>query len=365
VTAGLVLRSFDAVRSVPHGFAPASFQWLPIALSPSVTEERALDAYRQIADAVSDAPGLESDVLADVPMVGTTMGPLLLDTMSGAGPRITSRRVGPRALDVMRLHLEEGRWLDAREALVAPAMVAVVDRRAADLLWPGLPALGRTLLDEQRRAYSVIGVVSTLSMFFYGDPAAPAGGTVFLPVSLAAASDLRLIVRWTTIAPPRPEAIDLIVAAAVPGASSPGPTAFSRYERAIGQPRFLAVVLGSLGVVTVFLAVFGLFGVVSHAVARRTREIGIRMALGATRPRVRAEVIGQALMPAAFGIVAGVVAAWWWTGSLKTVLTRIDPHDPVTFVAAAAGTVVVALAGCIIPARRASRVDPVVALRAE
>ena len=127
--------------------------------------------------------------------------------------------------------------------------------------------------------------------------------------------------------------------------------------------RFLGTALGLFGGLTVLLAIVGIFGVVSRFVVTRTREIGIRIALGADSARVCRLVVGQTLTAAVVGVCLGLAVAYWWSSVLRTVLAKIDPHDALSFAIAAAAIIVVALAGSAIPVRRAARLDPAVTLR--
>jgi ABC-type antimicrobial peptide transport system permease subunit len=152
---------------------------------------------------------------------------------------------------------------------------------------------------------------------------------------------------------------------AVPGVVWRGAAPLTSWERLLGQPRFLASALGTLAVLTMLLAGFGMLGVVSHYVARRTREIGIRLALGADRSRVRRLVVRQALVPAVAGVAAGLVLACWWSASVRAVIVGISPHDPWSFAGAGAATLLTAILASARPASRASRIDPALTLRAE
>jgi ABC-type antimicrobial peptide transport system permease subunit len=111
------------------------------------------------------------------------------------------------------------------------------------------------------------------------------------------------------------------------------------------------------------MAGFGVLGVVSHVVSRRTREIGIRMALGADRAGVRALVVGQALLPASVGVAAGLLLAFWWSSSVQSVLVGIGPHDPWSFAIAAIATLLTVAVATLRPAFHASRIEPARALR--
>jgi predicted permease len=136
-------------------------------------------------------------------------------------------------------------------------------------------------------------------------------------------------------------------------------------SRSISQPRFYMMLLAIFAGVALLLAAIGIFGVLSYAVAQRTREIGIRMALGARERTVVGLVVRHAMLLAAAGVVLGVGAAYFLSGTLSTLLYSTTPRDPVTFASVTTLLVLVALVASYVPARRATRVDPIVALRAE
>jgi ABC-type antimicrobial peptide transport system permease subunit len=123
--------------------------------------------------------------------------------------------------------------------------------------------------------------------------------------------------------------------------------------------------MGFFAVMAVVLAAVGLYGVLAYSVSHRTREIGVRMALGAAPSQVRRMVLGEATISLIVGGAAGLIVAWWLTSFLKTLLYGITPHDPWALAGACLMLVLVALAGSYLPARRASKVDPAVALRSE
>jgi len=130
-------------------------------------------------------------------------------------------------------------------------------------------------------------------------------------------------------------------------------------------PRFRAVLLAGFAVIALLLATIGIYGVTAHAVGQRTHEVGIRMALGAARGDVLGLILVQHLKPALVGVTAGVVGAVILSQSLRTLVYGIRPTDPLTFIAMGVVLIAVTVVACLIPARRATRVDPLVALRAE
>jgi ABC-type antimicrobial peptide transport system permease subunit len=136
-------------------------------------------------------------------------------------------------------------------------------------------------------------------------------------------------------------------------------------DRYFAYPQFRAALLGAFAIVALLLAVVGLYGVLSHLVAQRVRELGIRMALGATRADVLVLVVREGMSMTALGLAGGVVSALWVSTFLASVLFGVTPHDPLTLSGAAAALCVTSLVAVVIPAVRAARTDPVVAIRQE
>jgi putative ABC transport system permease protein len=136
-------------------------------------------------------------------------------------------------------------------------------------------------------------------------------------------------------------------------------------DRSMGPRRFNLYLLGAFAAVSLALAAIGLFGVMAYLVTQRTREIGVRLALGATRSEVFRLILGRGMALAAIGAAGGVGAAFWLTSVMETLLFSVSRTDPITFVAVPAALIVVACLACYLPARRAMKVEPVVALRGD
>jgi putative ABC transport system permease protein len=138
-----------------------------------------------------------------------------------------------------------------------------------------------------------------------------------------------------------------------------------RLDQSVAQPRVSMIVLGSFAVMALVLAAVGIYGVLSYTVAQRTRELGIRMALGAEPKSVMRLVVGQAMTPALIGVVLGLAGAWSATRLMSSLLFGVSATDPITFIAVALFLLGIAAIASWLPARRATRVDPLIALRAE
>lgn len=136
-------------------------------------------------------------------------------------------------------------------------------------------------------------------------------------------------------------------------------------DRALARPRFQSALLGSFAALALFLSAAGIYGVMSYAVARRTREIGLRLTLGARRGDVLRLILSQALRRLAIGGAIGLLGAWFSTRALTTLLYGVQPTDPLTFVTVPLILTLTALAASYLPARRAARVDPMVAMRVD
>jgi predicted permease len=269
-------------------------------------------------------------------------------------------------IDTIRLQLVRGRLYDDREAL-GNAPVAVVDERAAASLWPGQDPLGQLVRDRQSPTgptRAVVGVVRTIDLDFGAKPDAPGGGgTAFVPFDPAGRTNYGFVWRGT-VTPAFKDAARQLASRLDPR-SVVSTSPLEPFERSLGEPRLMARLLGVLGLLALILTVAGVYSVVSHTIAGRTAEIGVRMALGATTAGVRRMIVREAVIPAAAGIGLGVVFSLWWTETIRKLLFALTPRDPWMFALATVLILGVVVIASVIPARRASRVDPIVALRVE
>jgi hypothetical protein len=256
----------------------------------------------------------------------------------------------------MGMTLLRGRFYDDREAF-ANAPVVVVDERAASQLWPGVDPVGSQVLDTTGASRTVIGVVATLRTSLRSQ----AEGCAFVPFG-PSTSGLMIAIRDSRLS--GLQEVRAILQEIEPRAQA-SMWPLQPFERTLGQPRFLAALLGTLGLLTAALTAVGIFGVVSHEVSRRTREMGIRITLGADPGRIRRLMMRGALAPAAAGVSCGIVASLWWTRTLGAILFGLKPNDPPTIVATAACVIALVAASSLAPAWRASRVEPTIALRVE
>jgi putative ABC transport system permease protein len=279
----------------------------------------------------------------------------------GQGPGHAAA-VTPDFFRVLEIPLLRGRPLEAGDRAGEPG-VAVVNQRAGELLWPGQEPLGKRLRIADGPWLTVVGVVGDVvrSPFARGE-------SPFLYVSAAQRDErgLRVLIRFR--GDPATLATTLKAVARTIDPDEPVEDVMT-LEAALAQwvspARFMLYLLGALGAVALLLASFGIYGVMSYHVARRSRELGIRMALGAESGDLRRYVVRRGLRLALAGAIIGLPAALGLTGLLRSVLFAVSPGDPLVFGAVTLLLVAMAAAACWAPARRATRVDPLGVMRSE
>jgi len=362
VTSVLIVGSFVRLTSQPLGFEPDRVRMV------SVEFMEGRDASGEMTNPVQARRGIYQHLSERLPVPAALAGGLPGQTLWGGLVRadappdtraaVTAYPSTDTFFQTFGLRLMRGRLFDEQEAF-SNAPVAVLDQRAAATLWRGEEPLGRQVRQGDGVVRTVIGVVQTLRTRLTTDQG---GGCAFVPIAACTrppsvafrVGDAEIPVAW----------IRAVVQQVAPGAVV-DVWPFKPFERTVGQPRFLAVLLGALGMLTITLTIVGVFGVVNHVVARTTHEVGIRMALGADAARIRLMVLRRALLPAALGVGVGVGASLLWTQTLRALLFGLQPTDPAAFVGSAVLVLTLVAIASLTPAWRASRVDPTVALRSE
>jgi len=361
VVCGSIVASFAYLASRPLGFDPTGLQLVTVESQSEARTQYDVVAdfalHRQVYEHLRDrwwgavtlsggVPGLTIAALADRPDRGAEP------------PRVRSYPVAGTFFGALELSLVEGRLFDDREAF-ANAPVAVVDQRAARILWPGGEAVGQAILDTSGTLRTVVGVVATVATSLVSPEESP--GTSYTP--FPAETRASLLARPTS----RPGDLEELQRLTMEAA----PTAYVQlnpllpFEQVLGVPRFLARLLGTLGVLVVALTIVGVFGVVHHEVGRRIRELTIRLFLGASPQRLRGQVLAGALIPATLGVAIGLTSSWPYTATLEALLFGVEPHSPVTLLVAGLLVLLLVVFGSWLPAWRASRLDAAHVLRAE
>jgi len=271
--------------------------------------------------------------------------------------------VGPGYFETLGIPVTQGRVFTPFDDQESPP-VAMVNETMARRLWPGENPVGRML---QRKEYElsleVVGVVADVRPF---DPDLPTPSQIYWPHAQAPRGATYLIMRTTSepsslLGPVRDRLHELDPDLQL--------SSFATMDELVGQqlirPRFNMTLVGIFGALALILAAVGIYGVVSRSVAARTREIGIRMALGAERGRVLGGIVREGMVLAMIGIVLGMAISFAATRLLTSMLHGVVPTDLPTYLAVAGVLMGLTLVSCAIPARRASRVDPLEALREE
>lgn len=340
-------------------------------------DETGRDASRAFHESVmariGGAPGIEAVTPLNVlPFAGATGWELPRFTAEGQAPDQVARNP---PLNFEAVHLPyfttfgvpilRGRDFTAADRAGAPA-VAIVSDAVAAATWPGQDPIGKRLkfggVDSDDEWITVIGIAGTTR---YRDLARPRQ-TLYIPAEQFGVGGGRLAIRTTAAPAYVADVVRDAVRAADPRVRVRRVASYSEYLRVpLAWPRFNALLLAVFATAALALSAIGLYGVMAASVRQRHGEIGVRLALGATARDVRALVLGEGLRLAAAGAVAGLGVAFGATRVLRGLLFETEPLDPPTLVAAAVVLVVAALAATYLPARRATRVDPVEVLRAE
>jgi len=369
--AGLMVRTVDRLLHVDPGFDPSGVLIANLSfVGPAYAEDAAVFAYQQqILEKVAALPGVEAVAFSgQVPLGGNfdRWGVEIegREATPETEPSFERYSVSPDYLRIMRIPVVRGRGITSADTAES-APVALVGETAAAQVWPGEDPIGQRVHmgGDSRPWRTIVGVVGDVRHYALDSPPTM---EMYLPQSQVTDSYVVLVVRAAAdpaslVAPVR-EAVrsvvkDVPVSGATPYAALTG--------RALAPRRFLMVLLGGFALATLVMAAIGIYGVVSYAVSRRTREVGVRLALGATSGDVVRLLLGQGLRTVAIGLGLGLGGALAVTRALASQLYGIRPTDPLTFAVAVACLVAVAVASHLPALARAARVDPTVALRAE
>jgi len=249
--------------------------------------------------------------------------------------------------------------------LPGTALVAIVDETLARKLWAGSGAIGKTLYADGK-TFRVIGVVPDYRVRVTHDAASPMVFFAFAQHALGPERDARFVVRVRG----DPSRMLATLGATVRAIDRSVPVAelmtlSHQVDADYPQIRLGKNVLLASGSLALFLSAIGLYGMIAFLVTRRTRDLGIRIALGALPIRVAAQLVGSGLRATGLGIIVGIAGAWLLSRFLSTWLVGVAPHDPIPYLAAALAVAIAALVACAVPAARAAAIDPAVALRVE
>ena len=368
IVAGLFARALVHARSIDPGFDPRGVYLASLDLRlANYDEADGLAFAATLRERASLLPGVRSSALsAMLPLDGGGLGLGGIE-VAGVTPPDPERGwaadwnvVTPGYFETLRIPIVRGReFTDVDRA--GAADVAIVNQTFASRLWPDADPIGRTFRNENR-TLTVIGIARDGKYRSLGETGR---NFVYVPLAQRWFTRMTLLVRTTPDAPIAAP-IRRLVAELDPALPILNARSLEEHAAMSLLPQRIALyTAGSLGIVALLLALLGIYGVTAYGVAQRTREIGVRMALGAPRNNVLGLILRQGVMLAGIGVVAGAIIALGATRLLASLLYGVPTTDLAAFLGAAVLLVLAAVAASWIPARRAAAVDPVVALRAE
>lgn len=373
IGATLLMKSFVRLLEVQPGFNPERVLTLELQLAnlpPSryESQDEQTKFFEQLFARLQSLPGVENaGGVLSLPLSGAFESTdVILEeqpTAAGTRPEADYTIVTPTYFSTLQIPLLQGRQFSAPDKKDAPQVIIINDILAARI-WPGQDSIGRRLrVGFEREQREVIGVVGSIKQTTLDAQARPA---MYLPHAQAPTNGLTVLVRTKG----EPMAIAAAVREQVRAIDKDVPvTQVQTMEKVLGasvaQPRFSMLLVGLFAGLALVLSTVGICGVMAYSVSRRAHEIGVRMALGAGAGQVLKLVLKDGMSLAFAGIALGLLGAFALTRLMESLLFGIGAKDPLTFASVAVFLAVVAFMACYIPARRATKVDPLIALRNE
>jgi len=375
IGATLLIRSFANLQSVSPGFNPKNVLTMELTMTGDryrLDQTAVLSTYKQIMDQLARLPGVQS--------VGAITS-LPLSQMFAWGPITVEGRIPPPGenfinadirvtagnyFEAMQVPLREGRFFNESDTKSSPP-VGIVDEYMATELWPGQSALGKRVhnggVTDKDPWITVVGVVGRIKQYTLDSDSRIA---IYYPQTQFVTKEMNVVVRSSG----DPAALYSAARNQIQNVDRDLPifhvvTMEQRVQGSLARRRFAMLLLSLFAGVAVALAMIGIYGVISYVVNQGTREIGIRLALGATPRAILRLVIGRGMALAIPGVLIGLLGSLAFTRMMRGLLFGVSPRDPLTFVAIPVLLVLVALLASYIPAQRATRVDPTVSLHSE
>jgi putative ABC transport system permease protein len=375
--AWLMASSLRNLTKVDPGFDPSNVLTVRVFLPPTkYNAVQALRFYRSGLERIASLPGVKSVTVAScLPLLNNCMMEVRFDREGSARdaadrPSAPYASVSGQYFETLRIRLLRGRFFTYADNETAPP-VAIVSEALAARYFPNEDPLGKRLVVSRPVRFTgeeivrpeIVGVVANVRsdlaqeskpMIYVPHPQNPfSRGVWFAARTTGNPAALASVVRAEFLAIDKEEPVEQVGRLA------------QMLETQLAQPRFQTGLMGSFAVVALLLAVLGIYGVNAYAVTQRRNELGLRMALGASRGSVLRLVIWQGMLPTGIGIVLGLVGAAGATSLLRSVLVGADALDPIAFLGAALVLASAAALACYFPARRATRIDPAIILRQE
>jgi predicted permease len=368
VGAGLLVRSFVNVMDTRLGFRPQSAATIRIDPDASYdTDARRMAYLNDALHRVRSIPGVQSAGVTDALPLGKNRAwgaaAKSVDYAPDNYPEAFVRIVSDGYFGAMGIPVTHGRDFDERDA-AQNGPVIVINESMAHALWPGENPVGKMILGDCAKEREVVGVVADVRHMALESGS---GNEMYIPMRQC--SDLiswDLVVRANLPLPALSRALDEVLRPIAPDLPKGGVRPLTQLvDRAVSPRRFIVSLLSGFAVFALILASLGIYGLISYSVHRSAPEIGVRMALGASAFEVQRRILARTLTLAAAGMIAGVVISWVAGRSVGSLLYGVAAADPLTFATAALVLLAVSALAGYLPARRASRIDPMICLRAE
>jgi len=392
--AGLLLRTFANLRQTDLG-ARAESMMAASVLLPS-DNYRGVDAkwnfFRRLVEGIESAPGVRTAVIStELPLEGGNNGYVTVDGQSAESTQNTLvewNYVTPSYFQALGIPMKDGRDFDSADLAASVDIArkvdvpgfweqpvaarpkfevpAIINQSMANRYWPNRPAIGQTF-HQENMTFRVVGVAGNVKVWNLRQGSMP---QAYFPFTFALGFSHGGPANVVVQSRGKPEEVASVIRNQVRALDSSLAVAHMRtmnqiVAESLADTSYQTALLGTFAGLALLLATLGIYGVMSYVVSQRTNEFGIRMALGAGPWRVLGMVVGQGARLAAIGAIAGVAAALAFAGVLQKLLYGVEPADPATLAMVLALTMAICVAACAIPARRAARVDPLVALRYE
>lgn len=368
----LMIESFNHLLDVNPGFDPHNVLTLQITLPATQYSKPAqmTGFYNTLLDRVSHLPGVKSAGAVDV-LPFNQFGNSGTFFIEGEPPRAGEilphadvRRIMPGLFSTLRVPLKQGRVFTDGDTASSPH-VAIIDDVLAREYWPNEDPIGHrvAMASSTPEWYTVVGIVGNVRNRGFS---APRKGVLYFPLAQWPKPHMSLVIRTAS----NPDAVAGAVRQAVASIDRQQPvysvkTMEQYVSESVTDQRLAVYLLAAFAALALILAAVGIYGVISYSVSQRTHEIGVRAALGAQQGDILRMVLRQGLWLALLGAGAGIVAALGLTQLMASILYGVKPYDPLAFVVVAPTLIAVALFACYLPARRATKVDPTIALRHE